>query len=88
MLQAIKYSSNEDARLYVARKALFDLPYETGRCFGILKAMGGEYSRICEPGSYSWLVLNANNNRIAKYLKENSFVKEYDRYGDRIKIIK
>ncbi len=88
LLQAIKYSTNDDARLYVARKALFDLPYESGRCSGILNAMGGEYSRICEPGSYSWLVMNANNNRIAKYLKDNSFVKDYERFEEKIRIIK
>lgn len=88
LIQAIKYSSNEETRLYVARKALFDLPYEAARCSGILSAMGGAYSRICDHGSYSWLVMNANNNRIAKYLKENSFIKDYERYESRIKIIK
>ena len=88
LLQAIKYSTNDEARLYVARKSLFDLPYEAGRCTGVLNAMGGEYSRICDPGSYSWIVMNANNNRIAKYLKDNSFVKDFERFEEKIKIIK
>ena len=88
LLQAIKYSTNEEARLLVARKALFDLPYDEERCSGILNAMGGEYSRICDSGSYSWLVMNANNNRIAKYLKDNSFVRDYERFEGKIKIIK
>lgn len=88
LIQAIRCCSNEDARLYVARKALFDLPYDAGRCSGILNAMGGEYARICEPGSYSWLAMNANNNRIAKFLKDNSFVKDYERFKGKIKIIK
>lgn len=88
LIQAIKYSSTEETRLYVARKALYDLPYETARCSEILNAMGGEYSRICDPGSYSWIFLNANNNRLAKYLKDNSFVKDYERFEEKIKIIK
>jgi|GEM_PF-2877666 hypothetical protein len=88
LMLAIKYSSEEESRMFAARKALFTLDYTYERCTAILNAMGGEYARICEPGSYTWLTRNANNTRIAKYLKENGFVKDYERYGERIKVLK
>lgn len=88
LLQIIQSSSNIEIKQFVARKAIFELPYDRARCAQILKAMGGEYGRICEPGRYSWLSLNANNNRIAKYLKDNAFISGYERHEGRIKIIK
>lgn len=88
LIQTIKYSSNEEARLYVAKKALFDLSFESGRCSEILNAMGGEYSRICVRGSFSWLTVNANNNRIVKYLSDNSFIVGYERVENKIKVLK
>lgn len=88
LIQSIKYSSNNEKRLFVARKMLFGLDYEPERCKKILMAMGGEYARLCDPGSYSWLVWNANNIRIAKILTDKSFIKGHERYGKRIKVLK
>lgn len=88
LIQTIKYSSNEEARLYVAKKALFDLSFESGLCSDILNALGGEYSRICVHGSYSWLTVNANNNRIVKYLSDNSFIMGHERFENKIKVLK
>ena len=88
LLMAIKYSSKDEIRLFAARKALFSLDYMYDRCTEILNAMGGEYARICEPGLYSWLTWNANNNRIAKHLKYKGFIKDYERFGNRMKVLK
>ena len=88
LIQAIKYSSVEDIRLFVARKALLGVPYKQDRTKGILMAMGGEYARICDAGQYSWLLLNTNNNRLAKFLSDNGFIKGYMRYNGKIKINK
>ena len=88
LIQAINYSSVEDIRLFVARKALLEVPYNQDRTKGILLAMGGEYARICDAGQYSWLLLNTNNNRLAKFLSDNGFIKGYMRYNGKIKINK
>ena len=88
LIQSIKYSSKDEIRLFVARKALFGLTYTPERCGDILTSMGGEYERICEPGLYSWLSWNSNNNRVAKYLFDNAFIKEYKRYENKIRILK
>ena len=88
LIQAIKYSSVEDIRLFVARKALLEMPYNQERTKNILLAMGGEYARICDAGQYSWLLLDTNNNRLAKFLSDNRFIKGYMRYDDKIKISK
>lgn len=88
LIPSINKSSNDEKRLFVARRALFDLPYSARRSKEILVAMGGEFARICENGVYSWLPWNATNTRLAKYLSDNSFIKHYVRHGDRIKIIK
>ena len=88
LLQSIKNSSMEEIRLSVARKALFGLPYSPERSKGILEAMGKEFSRICEPGFFSWMPSNSINNRIAKYLTQNTFIQSYEHHGNRIKIIK
>jgi len=88
LIQSIKYSSNDEIRKFVARKVLFSSDYSYELSEEILDAMGGEFARICAPGTYSWLTWNANNIRIAKYLKDNGFVKDYERHGNRIKLLK
>ena len=88
LIQAINYSTVDDTRLFVARKALLEMPYVQKRTEELLIAMGGEYARVCEPGQYSWLTYNVNNNRIARFLSDNKFIKEYIRYDTKIKINK
>ena len=88
MIGVLTASSNKDTRLSMGRKCLLELPYDYNYCVLILRAMGGEYSRILNPASYSWLSRDYNNIRIAKYFKENGFIKDYEIVGKRIKIIK
>ena len=88
LIPSIKNSANDEKRLFVARRALFDLPYSAENSKAVLVAMGGEFARICENGVYSWLPWSTTNTRLAKLLSDNSFIKSYERHGDRIKIIK
>lgn len=88
LIESIRCSSNIEMKLYVARKTIFESPYSKEYCTEILIAMGGEYSNICELGSFSWLKRDTNNLRIVKYLSDNSFIKGYTLYENRIKILK
>jgi len=77
LIATIKNTKEEDLRMYVGRRSLFELPFDNKRCRTILEAMGGQYLRILSSGNVCHIKNDHNNIRIAKYLADNSFIDSY-----------
>lgn len=78
LIATIKNTKEEDLRMYIGRRSLFELPFDNKRCRTILEAMGGQYLRILSPGDTCHITNNYNNIRIAKYLADNNFIDTYE----------
>lgn len=78
LIATIKNTKEEDLRMYVGRRSLFELPFDNKRCRTILEAMGGQYLRILSPGNVCHITNDHNNIRIAKYLADNNFIDTYE----------
>lgn len=89
LIAAIRNTKEEDLRMYVGRRSLFELPFDNNRCKTILEAMGGQYLRILSSGDVCHITNDHNNIRIAKYLADNNFIVSYEIVDDKkIKINK